>query len=87
MSGDKGWYVRANSHFTNYDFAAIIYSLLGLAGWLACGAHFSTRADFYHNVRVTGYRSGAKGHSWSDSKSGACSNLVHHATSNGYGWY
>lgn len=87
LSGNTGWYVSANSHFTNYDFAAIIYALLGLSGWLACGAHFSTRADFYHNVTVRGYRSGSRGHSWSDSKSGACSNLVHHATSNGYGWY
>ena len=87
LSGDAGWYVSAKSHFTNYDFAALIYFLLGLPGWLACGAHFSTRADFYHNVTVRGYRSGSRGSSWSDSKSGACSNLVHHATSNGYGWY
>lgn len=87
LSGDAGWYVGAKSHFINYDFAALIYFLLGLAGWLACGAHFSTRADFYHNVTVRGYRSGSRGHSWSDSKSGACSNLVHHATANGYGWY
>ncbi len=84
---NSGWYVSANSHFVNYDFAALVYFLLGLSGWLACGAHLTTRADFYHNVQVTGYRSGGKNHWWSDSVNGACSNLVHHATLNGYGWW
>jgi hypothetical protein len=85
LSDNSGWYIGANSHFVNYDFAAIVYALLGLTGWLACGALPTTRADFYHNVQVTGYRSGGKGHWWSDSVSGACSNLVHHETLTGYG--
>jgi hypothetical protein len=87
LSDGSGWYVSANSHFVNYDFAALVYALLGLSGWLACGAHFTTRADFYHNVKVTGKRNNSAVFNWNDRKSGACSNLVHHNTSTGFGWY
>lgn len=85
LSGDTGWSYTANSHFINTDFATAVYILLGLSGWLACGAHLTNQADFYHSVTINGLRSGSYTHSWNDSKSGACSNLVHHGTSNGAG--
>jgi hypothetical protein len=80
-----GWYISSNAHFINYDFAALVIALLGISGWLACGAPTSTRADFYHNVTVYGYSNDTKNHAWNDSKSGACSNLVHHQSLTGYG--
>lgn len=85
LSGDTGWSYTVNSHFINWDFAALVEAVLGTAGWLACGAPSSHQADFYHSVTITGLRSGSYSHSWNDSKSGACSNLVHHGTSNGSG--
>jgi hypothetical protein len=86
LPGNAGWSMRETDSFTNNDFAAIIYALLGPAGWAACGFHLSTTAHFHHDVTVRGYRNGNRGWSWNDSKSGACSNLVHHRESDGFGW-
>ncbi|MEZ5097773.1 MAG: hypothetical protein R2731_17845 [Nocardioides sp.] len=86
LSDNSGWWVRADGHFVNYDFAALVFFLLGLSGWLACGAPSSTRADFYHHPKVTGYRSGSRSSTWTNSVSGACSNLVHVSAWGGSGW-
>lgn len=87
LSGNTGWSFQASSHFVNTDFATIVYVLLGLSGWLACDAHATNRADFYHTVKTIGYRSGSRGSSWSNSVSGACSNLVHIEAWGAYGWW
>ncbi|SNX57986.1 hypothetical protein SAMN06272735_2462 [Streptomyces sp. TLI_55] len=80
-----GWGTGGAETFKNNDFEDVVLLLLGPSGWAACG--FSTdTAVFKHNVHVYGYRSGARKSTWSDSKAGGCSNLVHHRTSNGYGW-
>jgi hypothetical protein len=81
-----GWSVNAPEKFTNSDFATFIYLTLGLSGWLACGALATNTAHFYHNVTVTGYRSGSRGWAYSDKKDGACANLVHHGQYSGWGW-
>jgi len=81
-----GYGDEANSHFINNDFAAIIYALMGLSGWLACGAHTTTQADFYHDLGVDGYDDDTAYGWWNDSVGGACSNLVHHWAAVGYGW-
>jgi hypothetical protein len=86
LPGDAGWWMRETDSFTNKDFAALVYFLFGPAGWAACGFHLSTTAHFHHDVIVRGYRNGNRGRSWNDSKSGACSNLVHHSEWDGYGW-
>jgi hypothetical protein len=87
LAGNAGWYYQANSHFINTDFATVIYTLLGLSGWLLCGAHTTNRADFYHQVKVTGYTNNTRGANWSNSVSGACSNLVHIQAWGAYGWW
>jgi hypothetical protein len=86
LPGDAGWSMRETDSFTNRDFAALVYFLLGAAGWAACGFHLSATAHFHHDVTVRGYRNGNRGWAWNDSKSGACSNLVHHRESDGFGW-
>lgn len=85
LANNAGWYVSANSHFVNTDFATFIYVTMGLSGWLACGAPTTNRADFYHNVTVAGYRNNTATHSYSDNVTGACSNLVHHETISNFG--
>jgi hypothetical protein len=86
LPGNAGWSINAAEQFVNNDFAAFIYATMGMAGWLACGAHLTTTAKFNHNVTTKGYRSGSRGWAYSDKKSGACSNLVHHGQWNGSGW-
>lgn len=86
LPGNAGWSLRETDSFTNNDFAAIVYTLLGPAGWAACGFHLSTTAHFHHDVTVKGYKNNNRGWAWKDSKSGACSNLVHHREQHGSGW-
>jgi hypothetical protein len=83
---NSGWSINATDKFTNSEFATFIYSLLGAAGWAACGFTFSVTAHFYHNITVYGYRNNTRNRSWSDKVDGACSNLVHHRESDGFGW-
>ncbi|MFD5537045.1 hypothetical protein ACFWIJ_04105 [Streptomyces sp. NPDC127079] len=80
-----GWGTGGAETFKNNDFEDLVITLLGPAGWAACGFDSST-AVFKHNVHVYGYRNGDAHHTWSDSKAGGCSNLVHHRTSTGFGW-
>ena len=78
-----GWRKTANVHFRNTSFAKWVAAVLGLTGWAACGFPTSFQADFYHQDQVSGYKSGAWATHWSDSKSGACTNLVHHGDATG----
>ncbi|MCF6476777.1 hypothetical protein FAF44_51935 [Nonomuraea sp. MG754425] len=79
----NGWKKTANVHFRNTSFALWVVAILGPTGWAACGFPTSSRADFYHKDSVTGYKNGGSAWSWSDSKSGACTNLVHHGKQTG----
>jgi hypothetical protein len=80
-----GWGTGGSETFKNNDFEYYVIAVFGVAGWAACGYSTAT-AVFKHNVHVYGYRSGSYYSTWSDTKSGGCSNLVHHRTSYGYGW-
>lgn len=86
LSASAGWSRDAHVHFSNLTFALWVEGILGAAGWIACGAPSSSSANFYHEDKVTGYASGSSAYSWSDSKSGACTNLVHHSSSTGASW-
>ncbi|UXY27189.1 hypothetical protein [Streptomyces sp. HUAS TT20] len=80
-----GWGTGGAETFKNTDFEKIVLFLLGPSGWASCG--FSTdTAVFKHNVHVYGKKNGSRVSAWHDSKAGGCSNLVHHRTSNGFGW-
>ncbi|MGI8415698.1 MAG: hypothetical protein ACR2P2_05705, partial [Nakamurella sp.] len=71
--------------YYNDDFAAFIRATMGVAGWAACG--FTTHtAVFHHQETVHGNKNGSQSGSTADSKSGACSNLVHRSQWNGYGY-
>jgi len=86
LAGNVGWKVHETDNFTNTDFASFVYTVFGVAGWVACGSPLTATAHFHHRVTVRGYRSGARGWAWNDSRSGACTDLVHHGEWNGYGW-
>lgn len=86
LPNNAGWSSRETDSFTNNDFAAAIYTVLGPAGFAACGSQWTTTAHFYHNVNTEGYRDGHRGWSYDDSKDGACANLVHHGNWNGPGY-
>jgi hypothetical protein len=79
----NGWRKQANVHFRNTSFAKWVAAVLGPTGWAACGFPLSFTADFKHQDIVTGYKSGGSAWSWSDHKSGACTNLVHHGSATG----
>ncbi|WP_433226608.1 hypothetical protein [Microtetraspora malaysiensis] len=79
----NGWKKTAKVHFRNTSFAKWVVGILGASGWAACGFPTSSQADFYHTDSVTGYKNGGSAWSWSDSKSGACTNLVHHGNQTG----
>lgn len=84
LSGiSNGWSFNAQVHFRNTSFAKWIAVILGPSGWAACGFPRSFQADFYHSDTVRGYKNGAASWNWSDSKSGACTNLVHHGSATG----
>ncbi|TGB14619.1 hypothetical protein [Streptomyces sp. MZ04] len=78
-----GWRKTANVHFRNDSFALWVVAIVGPAGWAACGFPTDNTADFHHQDKVTGFKSGASEWSWDDSKSGACTNLVHHGEQTG----
>jgi len=78
-----GWTKTANVHFRNVSFALWVVGILGPSGWAACGFPTSSQADFHHTDSVTGRKSGASSWKWNDSKSGACTNLVHHGDETG----
>ena len=86
QSVSGGWAVDETDQFTNTDFATLVYAVFGLAGWIACGAPLTATAHFNHNVTVLGYSNGNRGWAWNDSANGACTDLVHHAAWNDYGW-
>jgi hypothetical protein len=85
-TSSTGWTKWAGVHFRNTSFAKWVVAVLGPAGWSACGFPKSSTADFYHDDRVTGRKSGGHAVKWSDSKTGACTNLVHHADAAGSGF-
>jgi len=75
-----GWKVAGNVHFRNTSFALWVVAAEGPAGWAACGFPTSNQADFHHTDYVTGLKAGGSNWSWNDTKSGACTNLVHHGS-------
>lgn len=80
-----GWGTGGSETFRNNDFEQYVIGIFGPSGYAACGFSTAT-AVFKHNVHINGYRNGSYKSTWSDSKAGGCSNLVHHRTSNGFGW-
>ncbi|GAA4760274.1 hypothetical protein GCM10023350_53220 [Nocardioides endophyticus] len=75
------------SSMHNSTFSQWVRAVLGPAGWAACGWTSSNRADFSHNLQVVGYKTTGNWEShWSDHKSGACTNLVHHDEKTGASW-
>jgi hypothetical protein len=79
----NGWKFNAKVHFRNTSFALWVVAVLGPTGWAACGFPTSNQADFNHSDTVTGYKTGASAWNWDDTKSGACTNLVHHGDETG----
>lgn len=82
----NGWRYNTQVHLLNYHFEWWVEHFLGAAGKAACGWPSSSRADFWHSDTVTGYKNGYAGWAWSDSKSGACTALVHHTTNTAPGF-
>lgn len=78
--------LTANATFQNTDFARWVTTILGAPGWIACGFPRSPLATFKFTNVITGSTSAKFTYSWSDSKSGACTNLVHHGQNVGPGW-
>lgn len=78
-----GWKKTASVNFQNNSFAGWVEFFVGPAGWAACGFPLSNTAYFHHEDDVTGYAAGGWAIHWNDSKSGACTNLVHHADASG----
>lgn len=77
-SVSNGWQYNAKAHFVNVLFEFWVEHFLGVARKAACGWPNNSRADFWHTDWVSGYRNGTANWGWNDSKSGACTNLVHH---------
>lgn len=73
-----GWQAVGLVHFRNTSFAKWVVGILGPTGWAACGFPKNPRADFHHTDNVTGLKNGGATWNWDDTKSGACTNLVHH---------
>ncbi len=74
------------SSMHNSTFSQWVRAILGPAGWAACGFTWTNRADFDHDVQVVGYKTGSWASNWNDTKSGACTNLVHHDEKTGSSW-
>lgn len=71
---------QLTASITNYnrDFAALMIAIGGPLAWAACGFPSSTLATFSHFEVVDVYKNGQVVGQDADTKSGACSNLVHH---------
>lgn len=76
----------AKATFKNTDFSTWVTRLLGPAGWAACGFPETPLATFNFKNKITGTAGAKFTYSLSDSKSGACTNLVHHGQNVGAGW-
>lgn len=72
--------------FRNDSFARWVVAFIGAAGWGACGFPLNSTATFHHDEQVVGYKNGGWRVNWKDSKNGACTNLVHHDSTNGGNW-
>ena len=87
----SGWTSKSGAKFTaaatmqNDSFLYWVLYTFGAGGWAACGFPSSPRANFNFNESIT-----AAGwnfnYTLSDSKSGACTNLVHHGLNVGGGY-
>lgn len=86
LSVTGGWKQAGLVHYRNTTFAKWVALRLGATGWAACGFPTTFTADFWHDDRVTGYRTGSSAWSWDDAKSGACTNLVHHGEAHPAGY-
>ena len=81
--------ITSSETFTNVDFEALLLSLsIAFGGWstvyAACGSDVSP-AVFTHTETTRGKADGSVSWSWSDTKKGGCSSLVHHDSYAGYG--
>lgn len=77
----------AKAKFQNRAFANWVVLILGAAGWLACGAPTSPLATFKFKDGIKPLPGGKTFLApYSDSRSGACTNLVHHGSDIGGGW-
>jgi hypothetical protein len=87
--GTEGNHFRSYTDFdiNNTEFQKVIWVTMGLSGFIACGATTGP-AHFHHEDGLNGYKDGNGWYQWwnSDSKDGACTNLVHHDQFNQYGW-
>jgi len=63
--------------YQNKDFGTYM-GLLGPATWLACGAPLSPTATLGFSTTMTVSKTSGHSLSWSDTKSGACANLLSH---------
>lgn len=84
-SSKSGATFRANATMRNDSFLYWVLYTFGPTGWAACGFPTSPRANFYFNESITAKGSNF-GWTTGDSKSGACTNLVHHNSNIGGGY-
>lgn len=74
----------ASETFRNVDFELVLVATMGVTAYAACGFN-ANPAVFDHYREIKGNPSGSWTASWNDSKTGGCSNLVHHSDDNGSG--
>lgn len=84
-SSRSGANFSANANMQNDSFLYWVLYTFGPTGWTACGFPSRPRANFYLNESITAVGSSFN-YSVSDSKSGACTNLVHHDQNIGGGY-
>ncbi len=84
-SSKSGARFSAYANMQNDSFLFWVLYSFGAAGWTACGFPTSPTANFYFNESITAAGSYFN-YSTGDSKSGACTNLVHHAANIGGGY-
>ena len=86
-TGGSGLTMTGQLHMRNTSFAKYVTVALGTAGWVACGAKTSSTANFHFSgtIKATS-NSQSSSFTKSDTKNGACTNLVHGATRHGNGY-
>jgi len=84
--GGTGLVMTGKAHLQNTAFSFWVKLILGAPGWAACNFPTSNTANFYFDAKITANKtSQSSTYSKSDTKNGACTNLVHGATRTGNG--